>query len=101
MASNAENVSIWWRHHGAEKIGYETLSPIPGIFRPQNTFRTTYELGHHLGPFSRKKMDLFVILHIMTVRWLGQVQLLDFTLLLNLLIETSYFLREYLLKSDL
>ena len=22
MASNAENVSIWWRHHGCRKIGY-------------------------------------------------------------------------------
>ena len=35
MASNAENISIWWRHHESDsnKYSYETVSsvPLPGL----------------------------------------------------------------------
>ena len=45
MASNAENVPIWWRHHGTEKVMFSIYF---GYFR-----RATVNLQKKTGDFTK------------------------------------------------
>ena len=38
-ASNAENVSIWWRHHGLRQKRYVLTKQLPGLYPVQELYR--------------------------------------------------------------
>ena len=45
MASNAENVSIWWRHRAVNEMAVIMASPLFGTKSLPNTILTHYQVG--------------------------------------------------------
>ena len=46
MASNVENVSIWWRHHAKWSRYFNTQSKIKGLRLPQKWFPVAHDKYH-------------------------------------------------------
>ena len=58
MASNAENVSIWWRHHGREKVRrWITCRSYCSAYVHGIIAQTSCK------PFSKPSQQLFIVLH--------------------------------------
>ena len=55
-ASNAENVSIWWRHHVNENLSLSTLSTVRAVTRPISRIPQSIRKISHNAPFCNRNV---------------------------------------------